>query len=207
MPWRHAAGAARPVAACDQNEEKLAACRAELPDLFYCGDYEAMLARDDVDIVAIYTPDSVHADHIIRAFEAGKEVICTKPLVNSLEAARDILEAGRRSGRKLFVGQSTRFFEPFQRQRRALERGEFGGLEGIELVDAHYLHRMDWYYRKSPLGREGDRLDLPRLEPSPGPAALVSGPDPRGASAGLALRLGRGVRGGGPRHLPGQRAQ
>ncbi len=142
--------AARPVAACDQNEEKLAACRAELPDLLYCDDYEAMLARDDVDIVAIYTPDSMHADHIVRAFEAGKEVICTKPLVNSLEAARDILEAGRRTGRKLFVGQSTRFFEPFQRQRRALERGEFGGLEGIELVDAHYLHRMDWYYRKSP---------------------------------------------------------
>jgi predicted dehydrogenase len=142
--------AARPVAGCDLDDEKLAGARAELPDLYLTNDYEAMLARDDVDVIAIYTPDTAHADHIVRAFEAGKDVICTKPLVNTIEAARNVLEAGRRTGRKLLVGQSTRFFEPFQRQRRALERGEFGGLDAIELADAHYIHRMDWYYRKSP---------------------------------------------------------
>src|SRR5690606_38305557 len=48
------------------------------------------------------------------------------------------------------VGQSTRFFEPFRRQRAELEAGRYGGLAGVELVDAHYIHRMDWYYRKSP---------------------------------------------------------
>jgi predicted dehydrogenase len=57
------------------------------------------------------------------------------------------LEAGRRTGRKLLVGQSTRFFEPFRRQRAAFERGEIGD---IELADAHYIHRMDWFYDKSP---------------------------------------------------------
>ncbi|MFG0253197.1 MAG: Gfo/Idh/MocA family protein [Phycisphaerales bacterium JB038] len=142
--------ATRPVAGCDRNDAKLAACRAEWPELFYCRDFDAMLSRDDVEIVAIYTPDSQHGEQIVRAFEAGKDVICTKPLVNSLQDAGAVLQAGRRTGRKLLVGQSTRFFEPFQRQRRALERGEYGGLEAIELVDAHYLHRMDWYYRKSP---------------------------------------------------------
>jgi predicted dehydrogenase len=140
----------RSVAGCDLSQEKIAASKAEYPDLFYTSDYDAMLARDDVDIVAIYTPDAHHAEHIQRAFDAGKHVICTKPIVNRLEHAAQILEAGRRTGRKLFVGQSTRFFEPFRRQRAALERGEFGGLAGIELVDAHYIHRMDWYYKKSP---------------------------------------------------------
>lgn len=135
------------AAGCDLDPEKLAASRAELPGLFYTGDYEQMLARPGVDIVAIYTPDHLHAEHIVRAFEAGKDVICTKPLVNSMEGARRVLEAGRRSGRKLLVGQSTRFFEPFRRQRAAFERGEVGALE---LVDAHYIHRMDWYYAKSP---------------------------------------------------------
>src|SRR6185436_7030643 len=48
--------------------------------------------------------------------------------------------------RRLFVGQSTRFFEPFRRQRAAFDRGELGS---VELADAHYTHRMDWYYRKS----------------------------------------------------------
>ena len=102
--------------------------------------------RSDVDIVAIYTPDHLHGKHIIRAFEAGKHVICTKPIVNSLEDARKVLAAAQRTGRKLLVGQSTRFFESFQRQRRAFEQGNIGDLE---LVDAHYIHRMDWYYEKS----------------------------------------------------------
>ncbi|RMH12280.1 MAG: gfo/Idh/MocA family oxidoreductase [Planctomycetota bacterium] len=141
---------ARAVAGCDLNEEKIKSSREEYPDLFYTSDYDAMLAREDVDIVAIYTPDAHHAEHIIKAFEAGKDVICTKPLVNALEHAARVLDAGRRTGRKLLVGQSTRFFEPFRRQRADLEAGRFGGLAGIELVDAHYIHRMDWYYRKSP---------------------------------------------------------
>ena len=136
-----------PVAGCDLNAEKIAASRDEWPDLFYTSDYDAMLARPEVGIVAIYTPDAHHAQHIIKAFEAGKDVICTKPIVNSLDAAREVLAAGRRTGRKLLVGQSTRFFEPFRRQRAAFERGEFGT---VELADAHYIHRMDWYYKKSP---------------------------------------------------------
>ncbi|MCA9257035.1 MAG: Gfo/Idh/MocA family oxidoreductase, partial [Phycisphaerales bacterium] len=140
----------RSVAGCDLSDDKIAASRQEYPELFYTTDYAAMLARDDVDVVAIYTPDAYHADHIVQAFEAGKHVISTKPLVNRLEDAARILEVGRRTGGKLIVGQSTRFFEPFRRQRAALEKGDFGGLAGIELVDAHYIHRMDWYYRKSP---------------------------------------------------------
>jgi predicted dehydrogenase len=72
-------------------------------------------------------------------------VICTKPLVNSVADARRILAAARKTKRRLLVGQSTRFFEPFLRQRAAFERGELGALE---LVDAHYVHRMDWYYAK-----------------------------------------------------------
>jgi predicted dehydrogenase len=138
---------ARAVAGCDLREEKIAAARAACPDLFYTTSYDELLARDDVDIVAIYTPDHLHGEHIVRAFAAGKHVICTKPLVNSAAEARRVLDAGRRSGQKLLVGQSTRFFEPFARQRAAYERGALGSLE---LVDAHYIHRMDWFYEKSP---------------------------------------------------------
>jgi predicted dehydrogenase len=105
-----------------------------------------MLARPEVEIVAIYTPDKQHAEHIAMAFEAGKDVICTKPLVISTKDAKRVLELGRKTKQRLLVGQSTRFFEPFRRQRAAFERGEIGK---VELLDAHYIHRMDWYYEKS----------------------------------------------------------
>lgn len=137
---------ARAVAGCDLSADKIAAARHDCPDLFYTQDYAELLARPEVDIVAIYTPDQFHGEHIVRAFEAGKHVICTKPIVNSVEDARRVLEAAQRTGRKLIVGQSSRFFEPFQRQRHAFEAGEVGDLE---FLDAHYIHRMDWYYEKS----------------------------------------------------------
>jgi predicted dehydrogenase len=136
----------RAVAGCDLRDDKIAEACAACPDLFYTRDYDELLARDDVDIVAIYTPDAYHGEHIVRAFERGKHVICTKPVVNSLADARRVRAAAARSGRRLLVGQSTRFFEPFQRQRRAFERGELGL---VELADAHYIHRMDWFYEKS----------------------------------------------------------
>ena len=137
----------RAVAGCDLHEDRIAAARKTSPDVFYTTDYTTMLAHEDVDIVAIYTPDPYHGEHIVQAFQAGKDVICTKPVVNSIDDARRVLEAARRTGRRLLVGQSTRFFEAFQRQRQAYERGEVGA---IELVDTHYIHRMDWYYDKSP---------------------------------------------------------
>jgi predicted dehydrogenase len=136
----------RAVAGCDLRVDKIAEARAACPDLFFTTEYDAMLAREDVDIVAIYTPDAWHGEHIVRAFEAGKHVICTKPLVNSPADAERVRDAARRTGRRLLVGQSTRFFEPFQRQRRAFEQGELGA---VELADAHYVHRMDWFYDKS----------------------------------------------------------
>ncbi len=138
---------ARAVAVCDLDPRKLADALADDPSLFGTTHYDEMLRREEVDIVAIYTPDSMHADHIIRAFAAGKHVICTKPLVNTLADAQRLWAAARTTDCRLMVGQSVRFFESFRRQRLAYEAGELGTLE---LADAHYIHRMDWYYRKSP---------------------------------------------------------
>jgi predicted dehydrogenase len=138
---------AKAVAGCDMEAKKIEAVKAELPDLFYTLDYDELLLRPEVEIVAIYTPDALHGEHIEAAFEAGKDVICSKPLVNNVKDAKIILASARKTGRKLLVGQSTRFFESFQRQRRAFESGEVGDLE---FVDAHYIHRMDWFYEKSP---------------------------------------------------------
>ncbi len=135
------------AAGCDLDAAKIEQTRRELPGLFLTADYAEMLRRPDVGIVAVYTPDPLHARHVIQAFEAGKDVICTKPLVNAAADARAVLEAARRTGRRLLVGQSTRYFEPFLRQRAAFERGDFGA---AEVIEAHYVHRMDWFYDKSP---------------------------------------------------------
>lgn len=142
-----ASGMCKAVAGCDISVEKRSAAKEAAPQIEVYADYDEMLSREDVQIVAIYTPDKYHAEHIERAFLAGKHVICTKPLINNPEEGDKLREAAGRSGMRLQVGQSTRFYEPFQRQREQFERGAIGD---VEVVDAHYNHRMDWYYEKSP---------------------------------------------------------
>lgn len=140
-------GFCRAVAGCDLDEQKLAAAGQVQADLFLTTHFDKLLSRRDVQVVAIYTPDALHASQIEAAFRAGKHVICTKPLINDLAAAPALLELARETGCRLQVGQSTRFFEPFRRQRAAVEAGQLGR---VEVVDAHYNHRMDWFYDKSP---------------------------------------------------------
>lgn len=138
---------AYPVAVCDLEREKLDAALAAAPGILATTSYDEILRHPEVKIVAVYTPDAMHGEHVERALLAGKHVICTKPLVNSVTDAARLRRASMTATTRLLVGQSTRFFEPFLRQRQAFDRGEFGA---VELADAHYIHRMDWYYDKSP---------------------------------------------------------
>lgn len=139
-------GLCRAAAGCDLSPDKRAAALESTPGLFVTDSYDDLLSQD-LDIVAIYTPDQLHAEQIIGAFEQGKHVICTKPLVNDVACCDALLAAAAKSGCRLQVGQSTRFYEPFQRQREHFEAGAIGA---VEMLDAHYHHRMDWYYEKSP---------------------------------------------------------
>ncbi len=106
---------------------------------------DALLANPAVDVVGIYTPDHLHAEHVLRALRAGKHVICTKPFLHDLSRAREVLDAARASDRRVMVGQSSRFFAPFARQRTHYETGAFGELNTVE---AYYNADHRWFLAK-----------------------------------------------------------
>jgi predicted dehydrogenase len=145
------------VMACDLEDKRLEAAKQEHPNVQYTKSYDEMLSNPDIDIIAIYTPDPLHVEHVMKAFNAGKNVIITKPIVNSLQDAIKLWKLYKTLEHKpqLIVGQSTRFYEPFKRQRSAFEKGDIGNLE---FIDAHYVHRMDWFYDKSPWSRGPDAI-------------------------------------------------
>lgn len=107
---------------------------------------DTMLACPEVEVVGIYTPDHLHADHVIQCLRAGKDVICTKPFIDSLDRAKDLLEAVEKSGRRVMVGQSSRFFAPFARQRVHFESGVFGDIITLE---AYYNADHRWFLEKA----------------------------------------------------------
>jgi predicted dehydrogenase len=127
----------RAFALCDINEELLRQRRTEFGIDRVTTKLEEMLAMPEIDLVAIYTPDHLHGVHIKQCLEAGKHVICTKPVLDNLEMGRELLDVVKKTGRRVFVGQSSRFFEPMLHQRRDFEAGRHGELITVE---AHYNH-------------------------------------------------------------------
>jgi predicted dehydrogenase len=132
---------------CDLNAELGRQRCAEfgLPTARFTTSYADLLADPAVDLVGIYTPDHLHAEHVLQALAAGKHVICTKPFLDHLTRAGEVLAAQRRSGRHVMVGQSTRFFAPFARQREHFGAGALGELVTIEAA-YHADHR--WFLEK-----------------------------------------------------------
>ncbi len=135
------------VRLCDINPQLgLQRCREfSLPEERFTPAYDDLLRNDAIDAIGIYTPDHLHAEHTIRALNAGKHVICTKPFLNDLSRAKDVLEAQQKSGKLVFVGQSTRFFPPFNRQSEHFKTGALGKLNTIEAA-YHADHR--WFLEK-----------------------------------------------------------
>ncbi len=133
------------VKICDINEQLgRERCREFDIDCF-TKSFDEVLADQAVDVVGIYTPDHLHAEHVIRSLKAGKHVICTKPFLNDLSQAKELLAVQKQAGKHVMVGQSSRFFAPFARQREHFLTGEFGGLVTIEAA-YHADHR--WFLEK-----------------------------------------------------------
>lgn len=131
---------------CDLNEDLCKERAAEFRFPNYTTKFDDLLNDPKIDVIGIYTPDPLHATHIRQTLEAGKHAICTKPLIDNLKDARGLLEAQRKSGKLVFVGQSSRFFEPMIRQRADFEAGKHGSLFSVE---AEYNADNRWFLQKS----------------------------------------------------------
>lgn len=135
------------AALCDLNADLGRARCTEfgLDPALYTDSYAALLANPAVDVVGIYTPDHLHADHVLAALRAGKHVICTKPFLDDLRRAAEVRAAAAASGKRVMVGQSSRHFAPFARQRQHFEQGVFGELNSVE---AYYNADHRWFLAK-----------------------------------------------------------
>jgi predicted dehydrogenase len=130
---------------CDVNE---AVCRQRCGEFgfqSYTTNYEDLLNDPSIDTIAIYTPDHLHAEHIKQALLHEKHVVCTKPFIDDLGKAKELVALQEKTGKKIFVGQSSRFFEPMKRQRNDYESGLIGELITVE---AYYHADHRWFLKK-----------------------------------------------------------
>lgn len=123
------------VAICDVDRhvrEQARAAFGSTPRIFE--HYRDLLARDDVDVVTIGTPDHWHAAMVIDACLAGKDVYVEKPLTLTVEEGRRICEVVRETGRVVQVGSWQRSDHRFQLAAEMVRQGRLGTLERVDVV-------------------------------------------------------------------------
>ncbi len=116
------------VAFCDIIEEKAIEAKEKYgtPNSKVYTDYKQLLSDKEIDIVHVCTPNRSHSFITVDALEAGKNVMCEKPMaINSAEAQK-MLDAYHKSGKKLTIGYQTRQRLNAKYLKSAIEHGEIG---------------------------------------------------------------------------------
>ena len=120
------------AAVCDKNEDALKTIADEVGVTFATTEAEELIARGELDIVNVCTPDHFHASLTIAALDAGKHVLCEKPMAPTWDECVEMVRASDRSGKKLMIGQSYRFNAKYVAVKQALESGRLGDLFYVE---------------------------------------------------------------------------
>jgi predicted dehydrogenase len=136
IPYSFASPAAMPrlYAMCGRNPARTEDTARRLGFAGWCTDWKELMRDPDVRIVDVCTPDNEHAAPSIAAAEAGKHVICEKPLAMTVADARSMAEAARKAGVKNMLCHNYRFFPAVRLARKLIDEGALGTLYHFRAV-------------------------------------------------------------------------
>ena len=134
MPSLKKVEQAEMVAFCNIIEERAQKAAKEygVPGAKVYTDYRELLKDESIDVVYVLTPNRSHADISIDALHAGKHVMCEKPMAKTAADARAMVEAAKKSGKKLTIGYQHRHKPEARYLKSVIERGDLG--------DIYYAH-------------------------------------------------------------------
>ncbi|MBX6387748.1 MAG: Gfo/Idh/MocA family oxidoreductase [Frankia sp.] len=98
VPAYRAAAGFEPVALCARTPERLGKVAARLGVDDTSTDWRSFVQRDDLDVISVATPTALHADITLAALEAGKAVLCEKPLATTASEAAEMVAAAKATG-------------------------------------------------------------------------------------------------------------
>lgn len=116
------------VAFCDIIEERAVKAAEEygVEGAKVYTDYKELLKDRDIEVVHVCTPNRSHAFISIDAMEAGKHVMCEKPMAKTYKEAKEMLDASERTGMKLTIGYQSRWMADSLYLKKMCEDGELG---------------------------------------------------------------------------------
>ncbi|MFN8469552.1 MAG: Gfo/Idh/MocA family oxidoreductase [Caldilineaceae bacterium] len=146
------------VAICGRNEEATRAAAVRFGYESYYTDWRKMLADDRVQLFDNGGPNDAHAEPSIVAAQAGKHILCEKPLGRTAEESKTMLDAVQKAGVKHMVAFNYRFVPAIRQIRKIVESGALGQIYHFrasylqEWIMPHYNTPMIWRLQKSVAG-------------------------------------------------------
>jgi len=138
-------------------------------------DYQNMLQQTELDAIIVAATNTTHAVMTIAALEAGKHVLCEKPMATSLKDAAEMIETAQETGKKLMIAHNQRLEPAHQKAKEIIQSGKLGKVLTFTSIFGHpgseywaVEGEKTWFYRKevAGLGVLGDlaihKMDLLR---------------------------------------------
>lgn len=152
------------VAVCDINQARAEEVGKSFGVTKTFTDYNELL-KEDLDAVSVCTPNYLHAPISIAALQAGKHVLCEKPMATSEEEANQMIEAAQKSGKILMIGHNQRFVKSHQLAKEWIDSGKLGKVYSFRTAFGHpgpetwsAEGKDSWFFKKDEafIGAMGD---------------------------------------------------
>jgi predicted dehydrogenase len=135
------------IAVCDVVAEKANAMAESFGAVAYT-DYTEMLKNETIiDVVAVCSPNGLHAIHSIEALKDGYHVLCEKPMGLTMQECGDMIQAAERANKRLFAIKQNRYNPPVAAVKDVIESGKLGKVMSIQL--SCFWNRNTDYYANS----------------------------------------------------------
>lgn len=100
--------------------------------------------KDNVDVVAVCSPNGLHAAHSIMALNAGYHVLCEKPMANNVHDCGEMIKAAESSNKRLFAIKQNRFNPPVAAVKKLIDEGTLGKIFSVQL-SCFWNRNFDYY--------------------------------------------------------------
>jgi len=135
------------VAVCDVIKEKADSLGKEYNTSIFYSIEKLLNSNIECDVIAICTPNGLHAKHSIMSLNKGFNVLCEKPLGINVSECGEMLKAAESNNRRLFAIKQNRFNPPVEAVKSAIDSGKLGKVLSIQL--SCFWNRNEDYYNNS----------------------------------------------------------
>ena len=122
--------------------------------------FDRIADNKDIDVIYVVTPNSLHEEFVVRAAQAGKHVICEKPMAITPKACQNMTDACKKAGKQLAIGYRLHY-EPFtQEVMRLGQQKVFGPIKFLESSDAFRINDPNQWRMKKDMAGGGALMDV-----------------------------------------------